>query len=275
MTIVGQMNTLKVMKRVPFGVYLDGGDWGEILLPTKVVPDGTEINDDLDVFIYFDSEDKIIATTKRPRATLHSVACLTVVDVNPIGAFMDWGLDKDLLAPRPEQQRLMEKGKSYIIYVKQDNKERPIASSKLDYVLDKSPAQYKVGEEVDLMIAETTQLGTKVIINDQHWGLVHASDIFQSLQYGKKIRGYIKTMREDGKIDVMLRKMGQDNTNDLAQRILNELKKMNGFLPFHDKSSPEDIMRVFRDSKKNFKNAIGYLYKQGNISIESDGIRLK
>lgn len=272
---IGQMNTLTVIKKVAFGVYLAGRERGDILLPTKFVPENTEINDQLDVFIYFDSEDKIIATTQRPRAQVGTVAYLKVVDVAPFGAFLDWGLDKDLLVPKLEQQRPMEKDKSYIVYVKQDKTERLIASSKLDYFLDKSSPVYQPGEEVSLLIADKTLLGTKVIINHQHWGLIHASDIFQPLHYGKKVRGYIKTVREDGKIDVVLRKMGQENTSDLAQRILSELRKSDGFLPLHDKTAPEEIMRVFNDSKKNFKNAIGQLYKAGMITLETDGIRMR
>jgi len=272
---VGQFNKLKVIKEVPFGIYLDGADWGEILLPNKVVPKGTTIDDLLDVFIYFDSEDKIIATTLRPRASLGSCAFLKVIDVNRVGAFLDWGLDKDLLVPKPEQHRPMEKDKSYIVYVKQDNQGRIIASSKLDYCLDKSPANVKPGDEVNLLIAATTELGTKVIINDSHWGLIHSGDIFQQLHYGTKIRGYIKTVREDGKIDVVLRKIGQDSVRDLATRILAELHKTGGFLPLHDKSSSLDIQRVFNESKKSFKSAIGQLYKQGEIKIEDNGVRLR
>lgn len=272
---VGQLNKLKVIKEVAFGVYLDGDDRGEILLPNKVVPQGTRVNDVVEVFIYFDSEDKIIATTLSPRAQVGSFAFLKVIDVNRVGAFLDWGLDKDLLVPRPEQRRPMEKDKSYIIYVKQDNDGRIIASSKLDYFLDKLPARYKPGEEVNLLIAETTNLGTKVIINDSHWGLVHSGDIFQALGYGKRIQGYIKTIREDGKIDVALRKTGQDSIQGLAERIVKQLQKKGGFLPLHDKSSPLEIQRAFSESKKSFKSAIGQLYKQGVISIESNGIRLQ
>ena len=272
---VGQLNQLMVIKEVPFGIYLDGKDWGDILLPNKVVPQGTKLNDMLDVFIYFDSEDKIIATTLRPRAKLDSCAFLKVIDVNPVGAFLDWGLDKDLLVPRPEQQRPMEKDKSYIVYVKLDNKGRIIASSKLDYFLDKSPANFEPGDEVNLLIAATTELGNKVIINDSHWGLIHSGDIFQTLSYGKRTRGYIKAVREDGKIDVVLRKVGQDSIHDLAKCILAELNKAGGFLPLHDKSSSLDIQRVFSESKKSFKSAIGQLYKRGEINIESNGIRLR
>ncbi len=271
---IGQFNQLKVIKEVPFGVYLEGAEWGEVLLPNKYVPKHTTIDDVLDVFVYFDSEDKIIATTLRPRATLNQCAFLKVIDVNHVGAFFDWGLDKDLLAPRPEQKRPMEKDKSYLVYLKQDNKGRIIASSKLDYYLDKTPIEFKPGDEVNLLIAETTNLGTKVIINHSHWGLVHSADIFQTLNYGKNIQGFIKTIREDGKVDVVLRKEGQANIRDLSDRILTELQQANGFLPLHDKSPSEDIQRVLSSSKKSFKSAIGQLYKKGLITINDNGILL-
>lgn len=274
MVQIGRFNKLRVIKEVAFGLYLDGGDWGEILLPNKVVPKGTLIDDWLDVFIYFDSEDKIIATTVRPRARIGSCAFLKVIDVNRVGAFLDWGLDKDLLVPVPEQQRPMEKDKSYIVYLKQDNKERIIASSKIDHFLDKSPTTFDKGDEVRLLIAESTHLGIKVIINDTHWGLVHRKDIFQNLNYGQKIPGYIKAIREDGKIDVVLRKTGPDNFNDLAKRILEQLQKNDGFLPLHDKSTPLEIQRALGESKKSFKSAIGTLYKRGDIILEANGIRL-
>ena len=272
---VGQYNQLMVIKEVTFGVYLDGEDWGEILLPKKFVPQSTQINDRLEVFIYFDSEDKIIATTQRPRVKVGGCAFLKVVDVNRVGAFLDWGLDKDLLVPMSEQKRAMEKDKSYIVYVKQDNQARIIASSKIDHFLDKTPSHFQPGQEVNLLIAETTELGNKVIINHSHWGLIYTSDIFQRLSYGAKIRGYIKEIRDDGKIDVVLRKIGQDNIRELEQRILTELHKKGGFISLHDKSPAEDIQQAFGDSKKSFKSAIGQLYKQGQIIIEADGIRLK
>ena len=275
MVRVGRFNKLMVIKEVPFGVYLDGGDSGDILLPSKVVPKGTTVTDMLNVFVYFDSEDKIIATTVSPRAQVGSFAFLKVIDVNRVGAFLDWGLDKDLLVPKPEQHRPMEKDKSYLVYVKQDSRGRIIASSKLDYFLDKEPISFKAGDEVSLLIAATTELGTKVIINDSHWGLIHSGDIFQTLSYGKKVQGYIKTIRDDGKVDVVLRKIGQDNIRDLTKRILMELQKTNGFLPLHDKSSSLEIQRAFSESKKSFKSAIGQLYKQGEITIEEHGIRLK
>lgn len=272
---IGRFNKLKVIKEVSFGVYLDGAEYGEILLPKKAVPEETKIGDLLDVFIYFDSEDKIIATTRQPRAQLGNCAFLKVIDVNRVGAFLDWGLDKDLLVPHAEQYKPMEKDKSYIVYLKQDNQERIIASSKVDHFLDKTPADFKKGDEVNLLVAENTALGSKVIINHKHWGLIHSADIFQNLGYGKRIKGYIKNVRSDGKIDVVLRKIGQENIVDLAQRILNELNKAGGFLPLHDKSPAEDILRAFSESKKSFKNAIGQLYKRGEITIEDKGIRLR
>ena len=271
---IGQHNTLKVIKKVPFGLYLDGGKWGDILLPIKVTPKNIEINDSLEVFIYFDSEDKIIATTRVPYAQVGTFALLKVIDLNRVGAFLDWGLDKDLLVPKSEQYRPMERDKSYIVYLKQDNQDRIIASSKLDYYLNKSPAPFKAGDEVDLLIAETTALGKKVIINHSHWGLIYSADIFQDLAYGDKTKGYIKTIREDGKIDVELRKLGQDNIRDLAQRILAKLKEKGGYLPLHDKSPADEIYKTFGESKKSFKNAIGYLYKRKAILIASDGIKL-
>jgi uncharacterized protein len=277
MITVGQVNALQVIKEVSFGVYLDGENWGDILLPKKVVPQGIKIKDTLDVFIYFDSDDKIIATTLRPRAMVGSCAFLKVVDVNRVGAFLDWGLDKDLLVPRSEQHRPLEKDKSYLVYVKQDDTGRIVASSKLDYCLDKSTPHLKAGDEVRLFIAEKSDLGTKVIINDRYWGLIHAADIFQELRYGERTKGYIKKVRDDGKMDVVLRirKVGQDRIRDLSERILLELHKQGGFLPLHDKSTSLVIMRAFSESKKSFKSAIGQLYKQGEICIESDGIRSK
>lgn len=271
---VGQFNQLKIIKEVSFGVYLDGGEAGEILLPKKRLPASGTGSNIVNVFIYFDSDDRLIATTQQPRAVVGHCAYLKVVDVNRVGAFLDWGLDKDLLVPGPEQQRPMEIGKSYLVCLKQDNQGRIIASSKLDHCLDKTPARYKCGEEVTLLIAERSPLGTKVVIDNTHWGLIHSDDIFQPLRYGASMPGFIKNLRDDGKIDVALRRPGQERISDLAQRILTELERAGGFLPLHDKSSADDIARVFHESKKSFKSAIGQLYKRGNLIIEADGIRL-
>ncbi|PJD96050.1 MAG: GntR family transcriptional regulator [Legionella sp.] len=272
---IGKWNTLTVIKEVPFGVYLDGGSAGDILLPKKAVPKGTTIDDKVKVFIYFDSEDMIIATTRRPYAQVGDIALLKVADVNMVGAFLDWGLDKDLLVPRAEQQRPMEKGKAYLVYVKQDHRGRIVASSKLNYCLDQLPLpSFKPGQEVNLIIEETTPLGRKVIINNSYWGLIHEADIFQTLHYGHQMPGYIKAVRDDNKIDVALRKMGQNRIHELASRLLLMLQEQGGFLPLHDKSDAAEIKRLLGDSKSSFKSAIGHLYKQGKIIIEAQGIRL-
>lgn len=272
---IGQFNKLKMIKEVPFGIYLQGGEWGEILLPNKSVPKGVLVGDVLDVFVYFDSEDKIIATTTRPYAKLGSCAFLKVVDVNHVGAFLDWGLEKDLLVPKAEQLRPMELGKSYLVYLKQDTQGRIVASSKIDYFLDKTLVNFNQGDEVNLLVAESTMLGQKVIINGTHWGLIHKSEIFQSLAYGQKLKGYIKTIRDDGKVDVVLRKTGASSIQNLAQRIVSKLEQSSGFLPLHDKSDPSEIKFMFAESKKAFKNAIGQLYKKGLIDIKPDGIYLR
>ena len=274
MVEVGRFNRLRVVKQVPFGLYLEGGQWGEILLPNRFVPAGTRVGNVVEVFLYFDSEDEIIATTQRPRARLGEFAYLKVIDRNRIGAFLDWGLDKDLLAPAPEQRRPMEIGKSYIVYVKQDGEGRLVASSKIDRFLDKLPARFKPGEEVSLLIAEETDLGTKAIVNDAHWGLVHKADIFQQLHYGKRMRGYVKRVRRDGKIDLVLSRGGHDGIGDLSTEILARPRKSGGFLALHDKSSAEEIQRVLGVSKKSFKSAVGQLYKRRLIVVESGGIRL-
>ena len=272
---IGQFNKLTVLQETPFGLYLDGQEWGEVFLPNRQIPKETNVGDDLNVFIYLDSEEKITATTIQPKAQVNCVAFLKVVDVNHIGAFLDWGLDKDLLAPKPEQRRPMEKGRSYLVYVSLDRDGRIIASSKIERFMDKSPASYALGDEVDIFIAEKSDLAQKSIINHNHWGLIHASDIYQDLHVGQRMKAYIKKIRADGKIDISLRKMGQENIQDLSAIILDKLKAAGGFLALHDKSSPAEINNKLAASKKSFKSAIGALYKRGQIRIEQDGIHLK
>ena len=215
---VGQINSLKVLKEVPFGVYLDGGEFGEILLPSKVVPADTNIDDVVEVFIYHDSEDKLIATTKKPLAKVGEFVFLKVIDTNRYGAFLNWGLDKDLLVPTPEQHRPMQVGKSYLIHLKLDGVGRVVGSSKIDRFLDKTPSKLRVRDCIDMVIAKTSPLGTKVIINNSHWGLLHSSDTFKLLHHGQKVQGYVKTIRADGKIDVIVGKLGQDRIAELAKQ---------------------------------------------------------
>lgn len=274
MPTIGAFNCLKVLKEVSFGVYLDGEDLGEILLPQKQVPANLKIGHSLSVFIYLDSKERPIATLKRPKATLNQFAYLKVVDTNRMGAFVDWGLEKDLLVPLNEQRRPMSVGNSYLVYVKKDAGGRMVASSKLDRFLDKTPLSYKKGEAVNIVIAEESPLGRKVIVNHAHWGLIFKSDQFKSLTYGKQEKGFIKSVRSDGKIDVSLREVGKQRRSTLETAILTALEQNEGYLPLHDKSPAEAISDYFSESKKSFKQAIGHLYKQKLITLEENGIRL-
>lgn len=275
MVEIGQMNTLKVVKEVDFGVYLDGDVYGEILLPQRYVPADCKSGSDIDVFIYFDSQDRIIATTEKPYAMVGEFALLKVVSVSRFGAFLDWGLAKDLLVPFREQKQKMIKGKSYIVYVYLDKiSDRVVASSKLNKFFSKYRPDFENGDMVDLMIYELTDLGYNAIINGKHSGLIYKTEVFRSLRVGQKIIGYIQKIREDNKIDLCLQKPGYEKIEDISQKILNELIKQGGTISVGDKSSPETINELFGISKKSYKKAIGALYKKKQITIEENGIRL-
>ncbi|MEL0629208.1 CvfB family protein [Psychromonas aquatilis] len=273
---VGTYNELKIVKEVDFGLYLDGGyDFGEILLPKRYITDEMRIGQSVSVFLYYDSEDRLIATTQHAKAVAGEFASLKVVDTNRAGAFLDWGLPKDLLVPFNQQKVAMKTGYGYLVYVYQDDiSERLLASSKLDRFLDKVPATYKVGEKVDLIIADRTDIGFKAIINHKHWGVIFESDVFGDLGIGKKCKGYIRRIREDGKIDLGLTQTGYAKVEGLSDRILLSLRQNDGFLPLSDKSSPEQIAKILKMSKGNFKKAIGQLYKQGHIVIAANGITI-
>jgi hypothetical protein len=274
---VGTYNELTIIKQVDFGLFLDGGDeFGDILLPKRYIKEGMEIGQTVNVFLYFDSEDRLIATTQRAKAEAGKFASLKVVDTNRAGAFLDWGLPKDLLVPFNQQKIPMKEGYGYVVYIYIDDiSERLVASSKLDRFLDNEPADYKVGEKVDLLVAEKTDIGFKAIINDKHWGVIFNSDVFGEMRLGKKCKGYIKKIREDGKIDLGLTKAGYAKVDDLAERILQTMKQHQGYLPLSDKSSPEQIAKILKMSKGNFKKSIGQLYRKQLIEIEEEGIRLK
>jgi predicted RNA-binding protein (virulence factor B family) len=272
---IGTMNKLKISREVDFGFYLDAGKSKEILLPRNCSPRNCRIGDELEVFIYLDSEDRLIAATQKPKAMLGEFAFLKVVSVNQTGAFLDWGLPKDLLVPFGEQKQKMKEGLSYIVMIYLDEKtKRLAATSKLGRFLNKKPADYKEGEEADLLICEETEIGRRVIINESHWGMLYKNEIFQKIECGQRLKGYIKKMRGDNKIDVSLQRQGYERTGELSGKILDELEKNNGFLPFGSQSPPEEIYRIFGASKKSFKMAIGALYKNRTISIEDDGIKL-
>jgi predicted RNA-binding protein (virulence factor B family) len=275
MAEIGKLNHLYVIKEVDFGIYLDGGDLGEILMPKQYVPEGTQPEDMIDAFIYLDSEDRLVATTLKPKAMVEEFALLEVVSVTQVGAFLDWGLMKDLFVPFREQRQPMEEGKKYLVYVYLDqNSKRIAASSKIEQFLDNIPVDYDEGEDVDLIIVNPTDLGYNAIIDNSHLGVLYKNEVFQELNPGDKLQGFIKKIRTDGKIDLSLVKAGYEKISEFADKIIAQLEKHEGFLPFTDKSSPEDIYKTFKFSKKNFKTAIGALYKKRMIVLEDNGIRL-
>ena len=275
MTKTGKLNNLKVVKEVDFGVYLDGGESGEILLPRRYVPENCKINDIIEIFVYLDSEDRIIATTKTPYVMVGQFALLRVVSVDSVGTFLDWGLPKDLLTPFREQKQKMKEGKSYIVFVYIDHKsQRIVASSKLDRFLDNLPVDFQEGQEVELLICTQTDIGYKAIINNSHWGVLYKNEVFQTLEKGQQIKGFIKKVRDDGKIDLCLHKPGYEKVDDLSKKIIDSLKEHGGFISVTDKSSPEIIYKLFGVSKRTYKKAIGALYKERLITVENNGIRL-
>lgn len=272
---LGKYNTLKVLKDLPQGLYLLDDEGNEILLPLKYIPEGTKIGDMMEVFVYKDSENRPIATTLTPKIILDEFALLRVKEVSEIGAFMDWGIEKDVFVPFAEQRTRMEEGRSYIcILYYDDESDRLVGSSKYsDFIVD-GPLGLKYNEEVDLMIADKTDLGYNVIINNEFVGLLFYSDVHKDLRYGSYITGFIKNIREDGKIDVSLQRQGYKNVEASLQKILDKLEKNNGYLNINDKSDPEVVRGAFGMSKKTFKKAIGALYKQRLIEIKNDGIHL-
>ncbi len=271
---LGRTYNLKVVKETEFGVYLDAENLGEILLPSKHAPDLLSIDDTVEVFLYLDSEDRPIATAQTPKAEVGEFAYLQVKDNTQIGAFLDWGLDKDVLVPFSEQHRPMTVGDYYIVFLYLDNQGRITATSKIDKIVaDDSEHNFWPQQAVDLIIANSTELGFKAIINHSHWGLLYKDEVDQRLSFGQSIQGYIKHIREDGKIDLSL-KSGQQIRDSYSQIIQDYLRDHNGFAPLHDKSPPEQIFDRLGMSKKQFKKTIGALYKQRVIAIEDDGIRL-
>ncbi len=277
MAVIGRMNSLQVVKHTDFGLYLDGGADGEILLPKRYIPKDTpsEVDDWLNVFVYLDSEDKLIATTDKPKVQVGEFASLKVVDINRVGLFLDWGLPKDLLLPHSEEKRPLQIGDYCVVHVFVDKRSRRItATARLDRYLDKVPATYQAGDEVDLLVVEPTDMGFKAIINGKHWGLIHKNEVIGFMRGGIRQPGFIKEMRSDGKISLSLQPLGQQVADSLGEQILQRLRDSGGMLELSDKSSPERISAMFRVSKGNFKKAIGGLYKQGLIRIHDDRIEL-
>ncbi len=271
MSEVGKLNRLEVVRLSPHGAYLDAGELGELLLPEK----NHAVGDLLEVFIYLDSSDRLVCTTSLPRVQVGEFALLKVASVTQVGAFLDWGLPKELLVPFREQHKTMEEGRNYLVYVYLDEQSgRIVASSRLDRFVDRHAPNYQEGEAVELLIAGPTELGYKAIINGRHWGLIFANQVFQPIKSGQRLPGYIARLREDGKIDLSLQKPGYGKIEGVAGEILEKLRSAGGYLPVTDRSTPEVIYRKFGISKKNFKKAVGSLYKQRLIVIEPAGIRL-
>ncbi len=271
---VGQYHELEVIKRVDFGIYLKAGE-DEILLPNRYVPEGTQAGDLLRVFIYRDSEDRLIATTTEPRVVAGEFAALRVVDANKFGVFLDWGLEKDLLVPFSEQYERMIPGKTYLVRVMVDRAtDRVIATARIRDYLDKGPFPLAEGDQAQLLVWEFTQIGIKVVINDRYEGMLYQNEVFTELSVGSRLPGFIKQMREDGKIDVTLRKPGYGEIEDAMRLVTEKLEQSGGFLPLTDKSTPEEITQLLPMSKKTFKKAIGGLYKERKITLHPEGIRL-
>jgi len=273
--ILGDYNNLKIVKRVSFGLYLDGDEDGEILLPAKYVPDGYDIGDIIKVFVYLDNEERLVATTEEPLAKVGDFALLRVAWTNDYGAFLDWGLLKDLFVPFSEQEGKMVKGNSYLVYVTIDRKSyRIYASARLDKFLSRTKPPYETDEEVDIIVWRRTDLGWKVIVNGNHSGLVFANEVFRDLKTGDRLKGYVKRVRTDGKIDIALQRYGVAGDDDSSMRLLSAIEAQRGFLPLNDNSSPDEIYSMLGMSKKAFKRAAGKLYKQRLIIIDDDGLRL-
>jgi uncharacterized protein len=271
---IGKYNTLKIVRETQVGLYLSDGET-DILLPNKYVPREYEIGEELIVFVYLDHEERPVATTLEPYIYLDEFALLRVNFVNKFGAFLNWGLEKDLFVPYREQARPMEVGKRYLVFMYLDHEtNRLAASSKLNQFLSNEELTVEEGEEVDLIVSHITDMGINVIINEKHKGLMYKNEVYEDLRTGDRIKGYIKAIRPDGKIDVSLQRAGFERIEPNAEKILDEMRANRGFLRLNDDSHPEDIKTVLKMSKKTFKKAIGTLYKQKLIEIKPDGIYL-
>jgi len=273
---IGKINKLKIARLTDFGYFLTDESFNEVLLPNAYLTDDMKIDDDIEVFIYKDSEDRIVATTLIPYIKLQEFAFLQVKEVNRFGAFMDWGLPKDLMVPYAEQKEKMEEGNWYVIYLlKDEQSERLIGSNNIKRFLSYNQIDVNQGDEADLFLYERTELGMNAIVNCMYKGLIFTSDIHKNIKVGDKIKGYVKQVREDGKIDIILEPVGyQKSIEKITEIVLNALKENNDFLYLTDKSSPEEIKDKLGISKKAFKKALGNLYRQKIIELQEEGIKL-
>jgi len=270
---LGKFNQLEVVKEVDFGVYLDGGEEGEILLPTRYVPEDCKIGDFLNVFLYLD--ERLIATTLTPLVQVGQFACLEVAWVNQFGAFLNWGLMKDLFVPFSEQKMKMQVGRKYVIHAHLDDESyRIVASAKVERYLSKDRPEYASGDEVNILIWQKTDLGFKAIIDNKYSGLLYENEIFSTLQTGMEMKAFVKQVREDGKVDLILQKPGFEKIDDFSKTLLNYIRENDGRIRLNDKSPAEDIYATFGVSKKTFKKGVGDLYKKHLITLHEDGITL-
>ena len=271
---LGRMNSLPIIKLDEKGAWLDADDLGQVFVPQSQLPEAIKVGSTLAVFPYLDGDSELVISVDKPLAQVGEFAGMKVISASRIGAFLDWGLKKDLFVPANEQAKPMQTGHTYVVYVYLDRESRPTATSRLDHYLSIEMPQYEPWEEVDLLICEQTDLGYKVIVNKKFWGLIFYNEIFTTVKIGQRTKGYIKKIHEDGKLDVTLNKPGLARKDEAGEKILARLQKQGGFLPVGDKSSPELIYSQFSMSKGTFKKAIGGLFKQGLITIEDGGIRL-
>lgn len=272
---LGKINGLAITRATDFGLMLDDGAGGEILLPNRYVPKDWTVGEKMQVFVYRDSKDRLTATTQKPKAFVGEFALLEVKEISKVGAFLDWGLPKDLLVPFREQRIPMKSGQSYLVRVYLDRVSgRIAASSKLDKFLEGSRTFYKPDERVNLIIWQRTDLGYKAIINNERWGMVFHNEVFQPLERGQEMEGFIKQVRPDGRIDLALQRPGYGKVTELTDVILDYLKEQGGFAAITDKTPPEQINALFGVSKKTYKKAIGALYKKRLIDFTADGTKL-
>ncbi len=274
---VGQMNRMRVSKTVDFGVYLDGEDLDEILMPKRYVPKGCKAGDMVDVFIYLDSDDRLIATTETPLAMVGECAALEVIQVNKIGAFLNWGLPKDLLVPFKEQHIPMKVGNTYVVYLFVDEERgRIAASSKLENYLPDTTIYHKAQQQVEIQVYSKTELGYKVVVGGSHRGLLYKNEVFRPLSIGQKLTAYIKGLRDDRKLDLSLQLPGSQerDRDELSEQILTHLKEHGGVSTLTDKSSPEEIYAVYHVSKGSYKKAVGALYKARKVTVSNERLSL-
>jgi predicted RNA-binding protein (virulence factor B family) len=274
--IAGSYHTLSVVKLVDFGAYLDGGEHGEILLPKRFAPKGLKAGDELEVFIYHDSDNKLIATTQKPFAQVGDIQVMDVVDTNRQGAFLDWGLMKDLFLPLSQQRSVLYKGMRIPVYVYLDKQTgRVAATEKFNQYLDNETLTVQENEEVDLLVSRETELGYEVFVNNKHIGLMYFSDVFGDMAIGDRLKGFVKRILEDNKLDIMPGERGYKRIESEVEKVWRMLQEHDGYLPYNDKSAPEEIYTYFGMSKKAFKMATGALYKQKKISFTQTGIRVE